>query len=173
MKKQLVTAVAVAALALTFTARADDDISLDSFEGFIYFCAPRLPPVEIEPLPDGSLRITAINDGNIWLTGNPLIDGVAENTAVITAAPDGSADVRLRGSTDVSAGGKWRWRQRLFISPDGTTTGYGIGFGSGKLKGKWFFFESGTPRVDLTETPCAVPAGAPIKGKIVGFDDDD
>lgn len=173
MKKQVLTAIAAATLVLPLVAGADDDLQSDRFEGFIYFCAPQLPPIDIEQLPDGSVRVTFINDGNIWVTGNPLIDGVAENTAIATFAPDGSADIRLRGSVDVTEGGSWRWRQRISIAADGATQGYGIGFGRGELRGKWIFFESGAVREDLEETPCGVPAGAPIEGTIVGFDEDD
>ena len=173
MRKHILTAIAMAVLLLPFIAQADDDLAFDTFAGFIYFCAPQLPPVDIEQLPDGSVRVTFVNDGNIWVTGNPLIDGEAENTAVATFAPDGSADIRQRGSVDVAAGGTWKWRQRISIAADGTAVGYGIGLGRGALRGRLMFFQTGTIRVDLVDTPCGVPAGAPLEGTILGVDDDD
>lgn len=173
MKKQILAAAAAAFLLLPFAAQADDDTPFETFAGFIYFCAPQLPPVDVEQLPDGSVRVTFINDGNVWVTGNPLIDGEAENTTVATFAPDGSADVRQRGSVEVTEGGTWKWRQRILIAVDGTAAGYGIGFGRGELRGRLMFFQTGTIRVDLTETPCGIPAGAPIAGTILGVDADD
>lgn len=144
-------------------------VRVNSFDGHIVFCAPQLPPVDVQVLPNGVEIVTFINIGNIWLTGHPLLDGIEENTAVATFDPASPEfTVKIKGKVDVAAvDGRWKFRQFLTVGPD-VDIGYGIGFGFGDLRGKLMLFESGAPEL-IENSPCEVPVGAPISGKIISF----
>ena len=139
------------------------------FEGHIVFCAPQTPPVSVEVLPGGVEIATFINIGNIWLTGHPLVDGVEENRVVAKFDPTSPVTTaNVKGKVDVAAvHGIWRFRQRLMISPDGVS-GIGIGLGFGDLRGKLMIFRSGDVEV-IENSPCEVPVGATLKGKVISF----
>lgn len=158
-------------LAMSATAQAGHDkfVSVDRFEGHIVFCAPQDPPISVEMLPGGVQVLTFLNIGNIWLTGNPLVDGVEENTTVVTIDP-ALVDVKAKqsGKVDVAAvDGRWRFLQFLTFSPT-AATGKGIGFGSGDLRGRLIVFETGTAGT-VESSPCEVPVGAPLRGKVISF----
>lgn len=164
-------AFALCTLGVSTTAQADHDsfIKVDRFEGHIVFCAPQDPPLNVEILPDGVEIVTFLNIGNIWVTGNPLVDGVEKNISVITFDP-ASEDVviKQRGKVEVAAvDGKWKFRQFITISPTGAI-GKGIGIGKGDLRGKLMLFETGTAEF-IENSPCEVPFGVPLRGKIIGF----
>ncbi len=171
MRKHILTlTLALTTVVIGASARGDDNrsVHIEAFEGHIVFCAPQQPPIREEVLPDGRVRLTFVNEGNVWLTGNPSIDGIETNTSVATVSPDGDTDVRQRGKVEVAAvNGLWRFRQRIFISAE-TGVGYGLGFGQGELRGKMMLFETGSVGL-VPETPCGVPFGVSIKGKILNL----
>ncbi len=140
-----------------------------AFEGHIIFCAPRQPPVSVEILPDGTVITTFVNDGNIWRTGNHLVDGVESNTVVATSNPDSpvfTADIRGRVTVD-AVHGRWVFRQSVTASPEGDSS-FGIGLGFGDLVGKIIVFETGSI-VEITDSPCNVPFAAPLTGRVISF----
>lgn len=144
-------------------------LQVSNFEGHIVFCAPQNPPVKVEVLPGGIEIVTFVNIGNIWLTGNPLVDGVEENTAVATFDPASPEfTVKIKGKVDVAAlDGWWKFRLNLTVGPEGDS-GFGIGLGSGDLRGKLLLFEVGTPE-EVANSPCGFPIGAPMTGKVISF----
>ena len=140
-----------------------------SFEGHIVFCAPMNDPVNVVELPDGGRIETFINIGNVWLTGNPLVDGVEKNIVKATFTPDGGppASVVIRGKVNVDAlDGIWLFKQRLNVGPNGE--GIGIGFGLGDLRGKLIVFETGAPE-PLADSPCGFAFGVPLRGRVIRF----
>ncbi len=130
-------------------AHADSSVAknrflrISEFEGHIVFCAPQTPPVNVEVLPGGVEIVTFINIGNIWLTGNPLVDGVEENRVVARFDPASPiARAKIKYKIDVAAlDGTWIGRQRLTIGPEGVS-GIGLGLGLGDLRGKLMIFEN-------------------------------
>lgn len=173
MKKQIVTfLIAALTLAVSGFARGDDDVSVgvEEFEGFIVFCAPLGPPIAEEELPDGRVRVTFVNEGNIWLTDNELTNGLEFNISVATGIPAGDTDIRQRGTVDVDAvDGQWRFRQYIEVRgefPNQTGQGYGVAIGRGDLGGKILLFETGTIGPIVPNSPCGIPFGAPLRGRI-------
>lgn len=140
-----------------------------TFDGHIVFCAPQSPPVNVEVLPDGTQILNFVNIGNVWLTGNPLIDGLEENFVTATIPPNSPPSrIEISATVDVDAvDGRWRVRQLIIPGPDGDV-GYGIGIGTGDLRGRLIVFRSGTPEM-IENSPCVVPFGVPISGRIVTF----
>ena len=144
-------------------------LRVSPFEGHIIFCAPRQDPVSVEVLPDGTVITTFVNDGNIWRTGNPLVDGVEFNTVVATDDPDSPVDtIDIRGTVTVDAlHGRWAFRQIVTAGPEGVS-GFGFGLGFGDLLGKLLVFETGA--VDMiADSPCEVPFGALLSGRVISF----
>ncbi|MGH8193631.1 MAG: hypothetical protein ACREQ8_04405 [Woeseiaceae bacterium] len=168
-KAPVATALALTLVLGAIGNPAYADLRISEFEGHIVFCAPQNPPVIVEELPGGVEIVTFVNIGNIWLTGNPLVDGIEENRAVVTFVPDSPiTTVKIKGKIDVAAvDGRWRFRQRIILGPDGDS-GIGLGLGSGDLRGKLLLFQTGTPEL-IENSPCEVPIGAPLTGKIISF----
>ncbi len=173
MKKQLLTLfTALFALAISGSVWADDDVSVgvEEFEGFIVFCAPRTDPISVQDLPDGRQRVTFVNDGNVWLTDNELTNGVEFNVSVATGVPFGDTDIRQRGTVDVDdVDGQWRFRQYIEVRgefPSQTGRGHGVAIGRGDLRGKILLFETGTIGPIVPNSPCGIPFGAPLRGRI-------
>lgn len=186
-------AITVTLLAGAITNVANADSSFDnhrflrvsSFEGQIAFCDPPAPPVDVVELPGGITITTFVNENNVWVTGNPLVDGVEKNRVVVVFDPSLPPDVppnnqaRVDSSIDVAAfEGGWRIRQRLEFSPEGTTS-FGIGFGLGDLRGKLIIINNDTPsRFEVVQDPpCDVPPGYPadqimgarLQGTVITF----
>ena len=63
--------------------------------------------------------------------------------------------------------GSWRFRQMVYTTPEGDR-GYGIGIGTGDLRGRLIFFRSTTPEF-APETPCGPTGRAPISGRVITF----
>jgi hypothetical protein len=144
-------------------------VRVSEFSGHIVFCAPMTDPIDIKMLPGGVQIVTFQNIGNIWLTGNPLVDGVEENISQVRFDPNSpTITAKIRGKVDVAAlDGKWKFRQRLTVGPDGESS-FGVGLGFGDLRGSLLFFETGTGG-PVENSPCGVPFGVPITGKIISF----
>lgn len=163
--------LALTAAALLIGNAYADDVrpalhGTSSFDGHIVFCAPRTPPTSFEVLPDGTEITTFVNIGNIWLTGNPLVDGVEENHVTAISPPDSDTDrIEISGTIDVDAvDGGWRFRQLLFASPT-NFSGWGVGVGTGDLRGRLMLFTADTPEM-ISNSPCGVPFAAPISGTV-------
>ena len=120
-------------------------------------------PIDVEVLPGGVEIVTFQNIGNVWLTGNPLLDGTEVN--IVRAKFDPASPVvkaRLKGKIDVAAlDGKWKYRQFLTFGPEGES-GFGMGLGFGDLHGALMYFEAGAIE-EIENSPCGVPAGAPVR----------
>ena len=144
-------------------------LRVSKFEGHIVFCAPDSPPLSVEITPEGVQIITFANIGNKWVTGNPLVDGTEENIAVVTVDPSSPVvKVKITGKVDVAAlDGIWKFRQRIVASAEGDS-GRGFGLGTGDLRGKLLLFKTGTPEL-IENSPCDVPVGAPVTGKVISF----
>ena len=127
-RKQVAAKLALALVFGAFTSAVQADsrygknpfVRVSEFEGHIVFCAGQSPPVDVQVLPNGVEIVTFINVGNVWLTGNPLVDGVEENKVVATFDPASPGfTARIKGKVDVAAvDGTWRFWQRLTVTPD-------------------------------------------------------
>ncbi len=166
--------IATLLLSGSFVARADSTseqpaaLASNEFQGHIVFCAPPGGPVDVEVLPDGTEIVTFVNIGNVWQTGHPLIDGVEENQVEAIIDPSPVEPATITGSVDVDAVvGTWQFQQLLVFGP-GVVVSYGVGFGTGDLLGKIVTFEAG-PIEEIQNSPCGVPVGAPIKGRIIDY----
>lgn len=173
MKNIARTAVALilgcGVLGISANAETSRYFSNTSFEGHIAFCAPREDPVNVVHLPNGGRIETFINVGNVWVTGNPLVDGVEKNIVEATFPGENQppSSVVIRGKVNVDAlRGIWLFKQRLNVGPNGE--GFGIGFGLGELRGKLILFETGNPE-PLPESPCGPTFGAPLTGRVLRF----
>lgn len=158
-------------LGIAGIARADSVLAHgdDRFDGYITFCATESGFRGSETLPDGTLIQRFFNIGNLWVTGNPRIDGVERNEVTATFPP-GTAPFTLdiRGTVDVHGlDGGWRFRQIVTVGAD-FERGFGFGLGTGDLWGQLIIYRVGAVEVGI-ETPCDVPAGAPISGRILRF----
>lgn len=154
--------------------------SVTPFEGVIAFCDPPTPPINVQELPGGIIILTFVNSNNIWVTGNPFVDGRETNRVRLTIDPASPVDVaRIKSEVDVAAvDGSWRVLQRLEFGPEGVA-GFGIGFGRGDLHGKMILFGQSEPRPfeAVENPPCEVPEGYPgdqiiglsLSGQIVSF----
>ena len=176
MKNTLLAFTMVLAFGIGSDARADGPgpLGFGSFDGHIVFCAPPSDPISFEILPDGTQIIEFINIGNLWVTGNPLVDGVEENHVLATFEPGPPPPAPATGTLDINATvdvaavqGGWRVRQFIHVTPEGDT-GWGLGVGTGDLSGKLIVFTSTTPE-EIANSPCAVPFGAPITGRVITF----
>ena len=120
-------------------------------------------------LPGGVELVTFQNIGNVWRTGKPLVDGTEKNQVTVKFDPASpTIEAKIKGKVDVAAlDGKWKFRQFLTAGPDGEYS-YGIGFGRGDLHGAMILFETsaGEP---VEDSPCGVPFGVPLKGKVIKF----
>ena len=166
-----ITSATLLLLCVGDVAQADFNTSRSSsrFDGHIVFCAPPSDPVNVEVLPDGTQILEFVNIGNIWLTGNWLVDGVEENHVTATTSPDSPItriDINAKTNVEAVEGG-WRIWQHILVSPEGDT-GWGFGIGKGDLRGRLLVFRSSTPE-EITNSPCGVPFGVPIWGKVVTF----
>jgi hypothetical protein len=103
--------------------------STTEFNGFENFCHPG-DPTDFK-LAGGTVHFTVTNE-NMWVTGNPLVDGIEHNTGRAIIDPHGLV-VNLDNSLKPDAvNGTWEIRQQFRI-PDGTTSG--VGHGTGDLQG--------------------------------------
>ena len=166
--RQTLLATTLLLLCVCTAAKADHSYPR-TFDGYIEFCATESGFLGSETLPDGTRIDRFFNNGNLYRTGNPLIDGYEENEATATFPPDSMEfTIDIRATVDVdSVDGVWRVRQKVIVGPDGARGG-GIGFGTGDLRGKLFIF-IGAAVEEGIETSCGVPAGVPIRGRIFTF----
>ena len=144
-------------------------VRVSEFSGHIIFCAPQTDPIDVKVLPNGVEIVTFKNIGNVWRTGNPLVDGVEKNIVVVTFDPASpTITAKIRGKIDVAAlDGKWKFRQRLTAGPDGESS-FGLGLGFGDLHGSLLVFETGIGE-PVENSPCGVPFGVPLTGKVISF----
>ncbi len=158
----------------------DSHVQISEFEGHLAACDPPTPPVDVIELPGGVQIITFVNTNNVWVTGNPLVDGIEENRVVARFDPESpNIEARVKVTLDVAAvDGVWKIRQFLVISPEGTT-GFAVGLGRGDLRGKLIVYGNDTPSpfLPLENPPCEVPpgypadqiVGLPLKGRVITF----
>ena len=168
----LATILLTIAAATSNVADAGSSFARSStFEGHIVFCAGQSDPIHVETLPDGGRILTFVNIGNVWLTGNPLIDGTASNIVKATFPPGESvppSSVVIRGKVDVAAlDGIWLFELRPNTGPNGE--GIGFGFGLGDLRGKLIRFETTGVVEQLPQSPCSVPFGVRLTGEVISF----
>lgn len=107
---------------------------------------------------------------NLWVTGNPLIDGPEVNFV--------NGDINLTTGTGrahprstiypVAVDGTWQLEITVFVGESGLT-GRGVGHGTGELAGMTISFTNpGDVAIDPSENPCSgVPAAVLIEGEIL------
>lgn len=163
----------LSATVLCDAALAGDDhrgrgLSVSKFEGFIHFCAESVIESE-EVSPDGILMLVARNIGNIWDTGNPLLDGREENRVEATIdLVAGIGEARIRGKLEPGAvDGRWYFQQQLTIDFAEGDSSRGIGFGTGDLRGRLMLFRTGS-FVMAPNSPCPENPSVPLEGRIIG-----
>ena len=103
--------------------------SRTEFDGFINFCQGDFTGFRVTP--GGTAHLDVANE-HLWVTGNPLIDGIETNTGSGVIDPHGlvvNLDLSLKPT---AVNGTWEIRQQFRI-PDGTTSG--VGHGTGDLRG--------------------------------------
>ena len=103
--------------------------SSTEFNGFINFCQGDFTGFRVTP---GGTAHLAVANEHLWVTGNPLIDGIERNTGSGVINPHGivvNLDLSLKPA---AVSGTWEIRQQFRI-PDGTTSG--VGHGTGDLQG--------------------------------------
>jgi hypothetical protein len=102
------------------------------FEGFIYGC-DGTPPESERVTPGGVLHFLASTNLNLWVTGDPLIDGFALNTVdanINLKTGSGVAHVENVIRPDAVAG-TWEIHTTVKIGEGG----FGVGHGTGELAG--------------------------------------
>lgn len=149
-----------------------------TFDGHIYFCAPLMPPVSEEPLPGDKAIVTFVNIGNLWVTGNELVDGVEENEvrALVDTSTIPPTPILTRINLQLEPyafDGRWYMRQLITPGPEGDS-GRGFGFGIGDLRGKFAWFTTGAfefPFADFPaeESPCGPTVRVALHGKVISF----
>jgi hypothetical protein len=105
--------------------------SSTEFDGFVNTCSST-DPSRFKATPGGTVHFTASNT-NMWVTGNPLIDGVEHNTVKVNINNKGQGVVQLDASLKPDAvNGTWEIQWHLSLPG---FVGSGVGHGTGDLQG--------------------------------------
>lgn len=106
------------------------------FEGFVNFCESTAPD-GIRITPGGTLHVNGARNRNLWVTGNPLIDGFEENVVDVHLNLDtGNGVVHLAVTLSPDAvDGTWEIRTQLTLRGGASIGGSGVGHGTGELQG--------------------------------------
>lgn len=138
------------------------------FEGAFYPCS-ETPPTEVW-ISGNVLHFRGATNHNQWVTGNPLVDGFADNVF------DGN--INLKTGTGVAHpknslkpdafDGTWEMVTTVEFDPSGLTA-FGVGRGTGELHGmtiKVTFL--GPSPIDPADNPCSdTPSATLLKGEII------
>jgi hypothetical protein len=148
------------------TSRAVQAASTTEFNGFIDHCASA-PPTNFRITPGGTLHFVAANE-NQWVTGNPLVDGVEENTVLANInLKQGTGNVHLDLSLKPDAvNGTWEIRQTVSIVDGSPAGSSGVGHGTGHLQGMTIKFttEPGVAGDNICNPDMPV---SPVQGEIL------
>jgi hypothetical protein len=140
--------------------------STTEFNGFVDFCASE-PQTNFKITPGGTLHFLGANE-NRWVTGNPLIDGVEQNTVLANInLKQGTGNVHLDLSLKPDAvDGTWEIRQTVNIRDGAPAGSSGVGHGTGDLQGMTIKFttEPGVAGDNICNADMPV---APLQGEIL------
>ena len=107
---------------------------------------------------------------NLWVTGNPLLDGPEVNVV--------NGDINLKTGTGVAhprttvypvaVDGTWEIQITVAVAESGLTA-HGVGHGTGALQGMTIFFSNpGDIAIDPADNPCSdLPFAVVIEGEIL------
>jgi len=137
------------------------------FQGVFYPCSFGNPTEEWSS--GNVLHFRGATNHNLWVTGEPLLDGFADNVV--------DADINLKTGTGVArpretlspAAVEGTWEITVMVSVDPTgLTARGDGYGTGELQGMTIEFENpGIVGVPPGTNPCSdVPEAVLISGEI-------
>jgi hypothetical protein len=153
-------------MSVVTTSLAVQSASTTEFNGFVDFCASE-PPTNFKITPGGTLHFLGANE-NRWVTGNPLIDGVEQNTVLANInLKQGTGDVHLDLSLKPDAvEGTWEIRQTVNIRDGAPAGSSGVGHGTGDLQGLTIKFttEPGVAGDNICNADMPV---APVHGEIL------
>lgn len=137
------------------------------FSGVFYPCGGTSGE---EFLTGNVLHFRDAENANLWVTGNPLLDGPEVNVV--------NGDINLRTGTGVAhprttvhpvaVDGTWQIQITVVIGASGLTA-HGVGHGTGDLAGMTIFFSNpGDVGIDPADNPCSdLPFAVLIEGEIL------
>ena len=137
------------------------------FEGFINFCGGT-DPTKINVTPGDILHFKGGTNQNVWVTGNPLIDGVEQNVVdanINLKSGSGSAHLAVSLKPD-AVEGTWEIRQTVTISGGSPAGSRGVGHGTGDLQGMSIQFTT-EPAVPIANVCNPELPGAPLHGVVI------
>jgi hypothetical protein len=137
------------------------------FEGVFYGCDGEDPE---EWLSGNVLHFRNAVNENLWVTGNPLLDGTEINVV------DGNINLKNFGGvahprstlTPDAVDGTWKMEIKVTVGED-ELTARGVGRGTGDLRGMTLFFRSPAAlEIDPSDNPCSdLPFAAVVEGEIL------
>lgn len=116
------------------------------------------------------LHFRDASNSNLWVTGNPLLDGPEVNVV--------NGDINLKTGTGVAhprttvhpvaVDGTWQIQITVVVGATGLTA-HGVGHGTGDLAGMTIFFSNpGDVGIDPADNPCSdLPFAVLIEGEIL------
>jgi hypothetical protein len=137
------------------------------FEGVFYPCSETAPTREW--VSGNVLHFRNAQNHNLWATGEPLLDGFADNVV--------DADINLKTGTGVAhpreslqpdaVDGTWEITVTVDVDPTGLTA-RGVGRGTGELRGMTLEFTNpGIVELAPGANPCSdIPVAVLIEGEI-------
>lgn len=154
-------------LATSFPSGAVASAERVEFEGLFYTCSTGGPTEEW--VSGDVLHLRGLTNHNLWVTGNPLIDGFADNVV--------DADINLKTGTGVAhpretlnpdaVDGTWEIQTTVLINPDGLAS-HGVGRGTGDLHGMSIEVRGELVFVGPDGNPCSdIPFAVQLAGSIL------
>jgi len=139
-----------------------------AFEGVFYPCSETAPTKEW--VSGNVLHLRNATNHNLWVTGNPLLDGFADNVV--------DADINLKTGAGVAhpretlqpeaLDGTWEITVTVFVDSTGLTA-RGTGYGTGDLRGMTIRFSNpGIEEIPPATNPCSdIPVAVVVEGQIL------
>lgn len=168
-RRKVIPAGLVLGLALTLQLPAGAMAAAPTiaFEGVFYPCSGGDPSSEW--VSGNVLHFRGATNHNLWVTGEPLLDGFADNVV--------DADINLKTGAGVAHAreslrpaaveGTWEITVTVFVDATGLTA-HGEGYGTGELQGLTIELQNpGIVELSPGTNPCSdVPEAVLIEGEI-------
>ncbi|MGH7663266.1 MAG: hypothetical protein ACRENI_03065 [Gemmatimonadaceae bacterium] len=136
------------------------------FAGFIHFCESA-PFENVRLTPGSTLHLDGARNQNLWVTGNPLVDGIAENVVggminLNNGTGVGHLEVAV---TPEAVEGTWEIKSTVKIVGGAPGGSRGVGHGTGELDGMTIRYTAEPPV--FGQNSCNPNMGsAPVQGVI-------
>jgi hypothetical protein len=136
-----------------------------AFEGSISPCGGVITEERVTP---GDVLHQLATNRNVWVTGNPLVDGVENNVVRININLKTGRGVANVQSTITPEGveGTWELRYQVKVIGGGPATSRGVGHGTGELRGMTLKFTAGLAEPGQNTCNAAIPVVIPVSGVI-------